>query len=223
MWRGGTARERHPQRQRAGIRALRSQLGSQALTSARVPGSRGTHSTSSGSSSDLMGDLVAADQSDDKVGVGGGQFLSSGCPQPAPCPTAARSRVPTCFPSAGDTVTSMGSGQRAAPRPGPPALGGGRARLQPGRSPAGAAASRWAHLLLSPQVRVLRGDSAAGPERAAAGRAAGCGGRLAARRALTGLAAARALPGWSPLWHRRQLRELGREGRRSGGEETGLG
>lgn len=132
-----------------------------------------------------MGDLVAADQRDDKLG-GGRQFLSSGCPQPAPSPTAARSRVPTCFPSAGDKITSVGTGQRLALRPGPLSLGRGRARLRPGRSPAGAAASRRAHLLSSPRVRVLCGDSAAGPERAAAGGAAGWGGGLAAGRGLGG-------------------------------------
>lgn len=129
---------------------------------------------------------MAADHRDDKLGWAR-KFLSSGCPQPAPRPTAAGSRVPTCFPSVGDTVTSMGTGQRRAPRPGPLSLGGGRARLRPGGSPAGAAPSRWAHLLMSPRVRVLCGaESAAGPARAAAGRAAGRAGRgtLAAGRAL---------------------------------------
>lgn len=148
----------------------------------------------------------------------GGRFLSSGCPQPAPCPAAARSRVPTCFPSAGDKIASMGTGQSVAPRPGSLSLGEGRARLRPRRSPAGAAAARWAHLLLSPRVRVLCGDSAAGPESAAAGRAAACGWE------------ARCWPGSRGTSLQRGLcragSRSGRSGRggrsRRGGDSTGL-
>lgn len=239
MWRSCTARQKHPQPSPSAAgqplaaeswepRAAEPKrgLGSQALTSARIPGSRGTHSTSSGSSSDLMGDLVAADQRDDKLGWGG-QYLSSGCPQPAPCPTAVRSRVPTCFPSAGDKGASMGTGQRVAARPCPLSPGGGRARLLPGRSPAGAAAPRWTHLLSSPQVCVLCG----GPQLArrqrlrAAGRAAGRGWEARCWRGSRGTSLRRGLcrAGARSGISRSSGRWSGRSGRSGrGGDRTGL-
>lgn len=155
---------------------------------------------------------------------GGRQYLSRGCPQPAPCPTAVRSRVPTCFPSAGDKVASTGTRQRVAPRPCPLSLGGGRARLRPGRSPAGAAASRWAHLLLSPQVRVLCGDPqlARRQRLRAAGRAAGWRWEARCCRGSRGTSLRRGLSraGARSGISRRSGRWSGRSGR--GGDRTGL-
>lgn len=92
---------------------------------------------------------------------GWGQLLSSGCPQPAPSPAAARGCVPAFCVSdsaggSGDTVASAASG--AARRRGahPPA-GLGQERSEPrGRekSRGGRGAPRWVHLLLSPRLRV---------------------------------------------------------------------
>lgn len=223
MWRSGTARQRHPQPspwaagQRAGSQEPRSQSGGWGVRRLPRPESLGAAAhTAPAAAAAVTSWGTWWQQITGMTSWGGGQYLSSGCPQPAPCPTAVRSRVPTCFPSAGDKVASMGTGQRVAPRPCPLSLGRGRARLRPGRSPAGAAPSRWVHLLLSPQVRVLCGDpQLARRQRLRAELPAG-GGRLAAGGGLGGPRSGGGSAGLAPA-----LASAGGAGG-AGGEETGL-